>query len=109
MTMAKKKPAPVEQTAPEPEVPATSEPVAKTVRPKLVQQNGVSRPNAGTQTARVWEITDALSEQAGKPARRKDVLDIGLKEGLNASTIATQFGRWRKFHGLKGTDEASAS
>ena len=65
-----------------------------------IEQNGVSRPKAGTKTARVWEITDALSAQGGAPAARKDVLEAAGKEGINQATAATQYGRWRKFFGL---------
>lgn len=64
------------------------------------KQNGVTRPKAGTATGRVWEIADELSEQAGQPAERAEVLKAYEAEGGNSSTGATQFGRWRKFHGL---------
>lgn len=70
-----------------------------------IQQNDVTRPKVGTKTARIWEIADAKSAEAGKPAKRKDVLDAANAEGINVATAATQYGRWRKFNGLKGTDE----
>lgn len=69
-------------------------------KPATVVQNGVARPSAGTKTARVWEIADNLSSQAGKPAARKDVLEAATKEDINVTTAATQFGRWTKFHGI---------
>lgn len=64
--------------------------------------NGISRPKADTKTGKVWEICDALSAQLGRPPERKLVMDAATKEGINEATCATQFGRWRKFHGLKG-------
>lgn len=62
--------------------------------------NGVTRPKAGTVTARVWEICDELSAIAGSPAERAKVINAGISEGINAATIATQHGKWRKYHGL---------
>ena len=70
-----------------------------------ISQNGVIRPKAGTKTARVWEIADELSAAKGGPAKRADVITKGQGEELNIATAATQYGRWRKFHGLKGSDE----
>lgn len=77
----------------------------KAEKPAKVQQNGVTRPKAGTKTARVWDIADEISAAQGSPARRKSVIEKALAEDMNAATAATQYGRWRKFHGLKGHDE----
>ena len=74
---------------------------AKIVR---VVANGVTRPAPGTSTARIWEIADELSAAAKAPASRADVLKVAEAEGLNTATCATQYGRWRVFHGLKGLD-----
>lgn len=82
----------VEETV---EAPAAAPPVVK-----QPAQNGVTRPRTGTATGRVWEIADALSAQGGKPAARAEVLKAFEAEGGNSSTGATQYGRWRKFHGL---------
>ncbi len=80
---------------------AETEPVApKAPRVTLENKNGVSRPKSGTKTGRVWEISDALSAAAGAPAKRKDVIEKGIAESINQATIATQYGRWRQFHGL---------
>ncbi len=67
--------------------------------PKQPSANGVTRPKDGTKTGNVWAIADKLSTKEG-PAARKDVMQAGEAEGLNTATIATQYGRWRKFHGL---------
>jgi hypothetical protein len=79
---------------------ATKEKEEAVAKPTKIEQNGVSRPNAGTKTARVWEIADSLSKSTGKPAARKDVLEAAEKEKINASTAATQYGQWRRFNGL---------
>lgn len=71
-------------------------------------QNGVTRPKSGTKTGRVWEIADSLSAEAGAPVVRKSVLDQAIAEGINASTTATQYGRWRKYHGLAAESRAAA-
>jgi hypothetical protein len=62
--------------------------------------HGVTRPRSGTATGRVWEIADELSAQAKQPAARADVLKAFESEGGNPATGATQYGRWKKFHGL---------
>ena len=72
-------------------------------KPKAPQQNGVSRPGEGTSTGKVWGFADSLSAKEGKPASRKAVLEMCATEGINPSTAATQYGRWRKFNGLSGS------
>lgn len=74
-------------TAPEPKAPK-------------VEQNGIVKPTDGTSTAKVWSIADALSAKAGKPAKRKEVLEGAVAAGINVATAATQYGRWSKFHGV---------
>lgn len=76
--------------------------------PKQPSQNGVTRPKAGTKTGRVWEIADQLSKSKGEPATRAEVLKAFEAEGGNSATGATQYGRWRKFHGLGRTQKAAA-
>lgn len=76
--------------------PAETKPKA----PKI-EQNGVTRPKDGTTTGRVWAIADEISAKNGVPAERGDVIAAGKAEGINEATIATQHGKWRKFHGLK--------
>lgn len=65
------------------------------------EQNGVVRPMKDGATKRVWEIADSFSKR-NKVATRAQVLEKGLAEGLNQSTITTQYGRWRKYHGIEG-------
>ena len=84
-------------------------PAAVAEAPKRPTQNGVSRPSAGTATGRVWEIADSLSESKGAPADRADVVKAAEAEGLNSATISTQWGRWRKFHGLAGVRAAKTA
>lgn len=76
------------------------ETVVKKEKIKRAEKNGVSRPNAGTQTGNVWIIADKLSSKTNSPATRKDVLAQAEKDGINKSTATTQYGLWRKFHGL---------
>lgn len=72
---------------------------AKAAKPASVSQNGVTRPNKGA-TLKIWEICDDLSKETKKPAVRKDVTERALAAGLELGTTHTQYGRWRKFHGL---------
>lgn len=87
---------PKEPKAPKP----PKEPKSKRVHELQPNQNGITRPVAGTKTGRVWELCDQISANTGKPAERKDVIAAGTAEGLNVATITTQHGRWRDFHGL---------
>jgi hypothetical protein len=82
--------------------PAEKAPVVKD------EQHGVTRPKAGTKTGRIWEISDYLSQQEGKPVARKKVLEAAMAEDINAATAATQYGRWRKYHGLGAEPKAVA-
>jgi hypothetical protein len=101
--MAKKKGA---GKTPATEAAEAVEAPAKMEQPKQPTQNGVTRPRGGTATGRVWEISDELSAQAGGPAPRADVLKAFEAEGGNSATGATQYGRWRKFHGLESRQRA---
>jgi len=78
----------------------------KTPRVELPKANGVTRPSSGTKTGRVWEVADEISAARGEPAPRKDVMEKCKAEGINEATIATQYGKWRKFHGLKAERKA---
>lgn len=73
---------------------------AKVVVEKL-SQNGVTRPSEGTKTREIWDISDQISQELGEPAGRKEVIAECLKRDINESTGATQYARWRKFHGIK--------
>lgn len=75
-------------------------------KPVKDEQNGIPRPKAGTKTGRVWEIADELSAKKGEPAPRKEVLETANGEDINIATAATQYGRWRKYHGLAAEPKA---
>jgi len=92
-----------------PKTPAA--PAAETAAPAAeaapavvkITKNGVTRPKDESKgTGRVWTIADAISAKLGAPADRKSVIDQVHAEGINTSTGATQYGKWRKFHGLVG-------
>lgn len=87
------------QEAPAAEAPAAPE--AKPEKEPRVEANGVVRPKDGTSTGRVWAIADEISAAKGAPAPRKEVMDQCAAEKINVSTAATQYGKWRKFHGLE--------
>lgn len=63
----------------------------------LETANGVSKPGGGT-TRQIWDMADNISKKSKRPATRAEVLAEAEKAGLNASTAATQFGRWQKFY-----------
>lgn len=65
-----------------------------------VEANGVIRPNADTSTGNVWAIADRISSEKKAPAERGEVIKQCVNVGINESTAATQYGRWRKFFGV---------
>lgn len=77
----------------------------KPAKAPKVEQNGVSRPAAGTKTGRVWEIAETESHKLGKTVGRGVVLKIAAEEGINEATAATQYGKWCKFFGVKAVTE----
>lgn len=88
---------------------AKKEPIQKPEKIVQPKQNEVSRPKEGTSTGKIWAIVDHLSAAQGSPINRKPVMEACEKEGLNKATVATQYGRWRKFHGLVGTGVEKAA
>jgi hypothetical protein len=106
----KSKPAPkgkpaAEAAAPAPKAKKETAPKAeKAPREKLEEQNGVTRPKAGTATGKVWELADQLSKQHKRPATRGEVFEANKalgKDAINDATVATQFQRWRVFNGVE--------
>ena len=60
---------------------------------------GLTRPKPGTATGRVWDVADDITRQQGRLAERKEVVARIVQEGGNQSTAATQYQKWKKFHG----------
>lgn len=97
-----------------PKAPAKPAPAASKKGPKVEaskesnyeKQNGITRPKAGGTTSQVWAIADALLEKSGKgnPPSFNDVLAAVEKKKLdiNPGTLRTQYGNWRRFHGIAG-------
>lgn len=77
----------------------------KVEKPPKIEQHGVTQPGEGTTSMKVWAIANELSAAAGQPARRKDVVQKAIEADINAATASTQYGKWRVFNGLKGSDE----
>lgn len=71
-----------------------------------IEQNGINRPSPDTTTGKVWEIADKISTKLKAPAPRGDVLKEAEALGINAATASTQYGKWRKFNGLKAEPKA---
>lgn len=69
---------------------------------KMPEQNGIRRPKPDTETGKVWALADAISASLGQPTPIANLLKDGQAQGLNDSTIRTQYARWRAFHGITG-------
>lgn len=71
------------------------------VKPPSDTKNGVTRPSSG-KTKLVWDTADAMSAAKKAPVERKDLTDVLLAAPhlLVVGTIHTQYGKWRKYHGL---------
>ncbi len=81
---------------------AAKKAVATKPRAASVSQNDITAPREGGASAAVWAIADKLSKQTRKPAARAAVLAEAEKMAVNAATAATQYARWRAFHGITG-------
>jgi hypothetical protein len=77
---------------------------AKPAKVAPVSQNGVTRPTRGV-TLKVWEAADKISAEKKAPADRKEVVAACADDVPEVGTIHTQYGRWRKFHGLVAVRE----
>lgn len=98
--MAKNTP---ETAAPE-AAPAEGAPATEAApKRSLAKQNGVSKPE-GAKTGAVWDLSDRISREKGRPALREEVMAAGLAMGLNKGTIATQYARWTTFYGVSTAD-----
>lgn len=89
----------VATAAPETAAPAAAEKPAPVPKD---ERNGVTRPKAGTDTRRVWDKADELTAVKGSTASKEEVADALASLGMNKATVATQYSRWRKYHGLTG-------
>lgn len=69
---------------------------------KQPEQNGMTRPRAGSKTGRVWEICDAMCEAKGTAPSAKEVIDAAVAEGANQFMARSQYAYWRKFNGITG-------
>ncbi len=110
--MAKKDKAAAAETTQAPAAPAApkaakapKEPKVAAPKPALDEKNGVTRPSSG-KTKQVWDVADAMSKAAKTPVTRAALTDALLAEGLVVGTIHTQYGKWRKYHGLVTAKEA---
>jgi hypothetical protein len=54
------------------------------------------RPTYGTQTGRVWELADKISQELGRKAKRQEVMEAYVREGGKPNTASTQFSQWNK-------------
>ncbi len=64
-----------------------------------------SRPGPGTRTGRVWEIADERTRETGCRAKRADVIECCVAEGINRNTASTQYQHWRAdFEASNGRD-----
>lgn len=76
-------------------------PTPMVMRQRQPEQNGIVRPKSGSSCGNVWDIADKITAARGYVAERKDVLEECCKIGINVATCATQYARWRKYHGYQ--------
>ena len=54
-----------------------------------------SRPRPGTRTGRVWEVADELTQEKGRRASRREVVERIVAENGNPATANTQYQHWK--------------
>lgn len=81
---------------------AKAEADAKKETVKMPEANGVRRPKPDGACGKVWAFADSLSAQLGQPVPIAQLSAAASAQGINDSTIRTQYALWRKFHGVTG-------
>ena len=81
---------------------------AKPEKAPKIEQNGITRPGTNTTTGQVWAVADKISAKLKAPAPRGDVMKECVAAGINEATVATQYGKWRKFNGVVAEPKAKA-
>lgn len=66
-----------------------------------VKQNGITMPKPKTISAQIFSIADSLSKKGTHVPEKQKILDRAEKKGINLATAATQFSRWKQFHGVE--------
>lgn len=66
-------------------------------KPAKAPSAAPARPKAGSTTGKVWDIADRVYAEAGNVLDRNAVIAACEAEGINASTAATQFAKWKRF------------
>ena len=54
-----------------------------------------ARPGPGTRTGRVWEVADAITQETGRRASRREVVERIVAEDGNHGTANTQYQHWK--------------
>lgn len=80
--------------------------VAVAAKPPKDTRNGVTRPSADSVTGSIWVAADNISAKKESPAARAEVFEALKPLNLNESTVATQYGKWRRYYGLKKPEKA---
>ena len=75
-------------------------------KPEKIEQNGIVRPKADTDSGKVWAAFEAESDKLGRPATRAEVGENASVKGINPATFATQYARVVKFHNVSETLKA---
>lgn len=87
--------------APEPTLDHERPVKAAEEKPKKEKKHDTSfsnpeRPKAGTTTALVWDLCDAVYAKLGRAPTSKEAFAECEKEGIKAGTFSVQFGKWKK-------------
>lgn len=75
---------------------------SKSVRANVNQKNGITMPNEGTDSRKIWDAATSVSKQHNTVATVSMIKDLPQIKPLNDATIKTQFARWRTYNGIKG-------
>ncbi len=67
------------------------------------QQNGVTRPGAGTACRKVWNALDVLHVEGNATAANA----MQKLPDINPATVRTQTQRWRQFNGIQRAPQAA--
>ncbi len=75
---------------------------------KRPEQNGVKKPAEGSKALEIWDTADKLTFGKGSPVSLKELTDAMAEKGYSASTVFSEYGKWRKFNNITGRIEDPA-
>lgn len=90
-------------------LPETANIKVKAPKAATNQKNGITMPNEGTDSRKIWDTASRLSKENNLIATVSMIKKDPVIAALNDATVKTQFARWRQYNGIKGRQPTLAT